>query len=38
MSALHIRWGLWSVLGLSDDFDSCADRNEVVEFDHVGVT
>jgi len=30
--------GLWRVLGLGDDFDSGADRNEVVEFDHVGVT
>ena len=26
------------VLGLSDDFDSGADRNEIVELDHFGVT
>ena len=26
------------VLGLGDDFDSGADRNEIVELDHFGVT
>jgi hypothetical protein len=30
-------WGLWRVLGLSGDFDSGADGDEVVKLDHVGV-
>ena len=38
MPALHNRWGLWRVLGLSDDFDSGADGNNVVEVDHISVT
>ena len=37
MPALHSRWGLWRVLGLSGDFESGADGDEVVELDHVGV-
>jgi hypothetical protein len=38
MPALYYSLGTMGVLGLGDDFDSGADRNEVVEFDHVGVT
>jgi len=37
MPALHNLWVLWRVLGLSDDFDSGVDGDEIVEIDHVGI-
>jgi hypothetical protein len=37
LPALHTRWALVWALGLSGDFDSGADGDEIVELDHVGI-